>query len=421
MKRILFIGYRDKKRLLESSLKQKHQFVLLISSKEFKPEFAKLFNQVILVEDLFDWNILKSHLEKEKFDAVMTRYEEYTAIVAAIADHLGLPSSGYQNALKSRNKYLMREAFAKKKVPSADFALVQTLQDCEELVKKHGFPLILKQIAGIHSRYIFTIHSKQELSDQLDFLHKVLADDQGFLNQNLLNYPVKVSMPNPKKFFLLEEMLSGYELTVDTFIVNAEYFFTPICKYITSEEISLKDHHLPIRTMPYVLSSEDQIVILKTVQVALEALGLNFCVTHTEVFYNPQTKTCRLIEVASRGGGFRGEMYAECTGGDYDLALTQTVLGQKPILRNKVQKHINVVEVFAPQDGILKTIDYDFLNQDSSVKYLTLNRQVGQKVGLAKHGGKFILKFLVSDTDPVKSLEKAQIYLQKIQASIQVE
>lgn len=420
-KTILFVGYRNKKRLIQSTKKQGYKLMLLIDAKNYFQEYENVFDKVLVLENIFDWQAVEKILSKEKFDGVTTRYEDYTALVGAIADFFDLPSSGYANALKSRNKYLMRKAFAENCVPSADFALVQKIEDGRDLIAKHGFPLILKQIAGIHSCYVFKIKSEQELQEKIDFLHKALAQENNLLSENLINYPQDLDVPDPKKYFLLEELMNGEELTIDALILNQKIYFTPICKYVMSEEIGFEDHHLPIRIMPYQLSPEDEKIVYDVVKKALKSLKLNYCATHTEVFFDVKTKECRLIEVASRAGGFRAEMFEASQGGDLDLAISQLVLGEKLNLKQTCAKVASVVEVFSPDTGILKKIDYTFLFQDKTVSDFTLNRKIGDKVGLAQNGGKFILKFMLTGENYEQVLVKSKKYLKKIHDSIQLK
>jgi len=420
MQTILFIGFRDKVRLLKTTQAKGYKIKLLIDVKEYKKNYAELFDQVIFLKNIFDWQEVEATLKNEEFHGVMTRYEDYTALVAAIADNFNLPSSGYANALKSRNKYLMRKAFQKHKIPSADFVLIQKIEDAHGIIKRRGFPLILKQIAGIHSRYVFKIESEEDLIEKLDFLQNALANDESLLSENLRNYPADLNVPDPKKYFLLEEVLSGEELTVDALIYNNKIQTTPICKYVTSAEIGFEDHHLPIRIMPYQLSEDDEKIIFNTVKKALQALKLNYCATHTEIFFNPETKDCRLIEIASRAGGFRSEMFEVSQGGDLDLAISQVVLNEEPDLSTKQNKFVAVVEVFASRDGFLENIDYEFLHEDEFVSNVTVNQDLGDEVGSAQNGGKYIVKFMLVKDSYEDCLNLAKKYLKQIHDSIQV-
>lgn len=280
--------------------------------------------------------------------------------------------------------------------------------------------MILKQIAGIHSRYVFKIKSEEELIEKLDFLHEEFAKDTSLLSENLVNYPKEISVPDPKKYFLLEEVLTGEELTIDALILDGEIFMTPVCKYVTSEEIGFDDHHLPIRIMPYKLAKKDEKHISEVIVKALKSLKLNYCATHTEVFFNPKTKDCRLIEIASRAGGFRSEMFEASTGGDLDLAISQISVLEKPNFSTNKSQYAAVIEVFSSKDGFLENIDYEFLHEDECVSNITVNLDLGNKVGLAQNGGNYIIKFMLVKNSYDECMNQAEEYLKMIHNSIQV-
>ena len=122
----------------------------------------------------------------------------------------------------------------------------------------------------------------------------------------------------------------GEEITVDSYIVDGKPIHTPLCKYILSENLGFNDHHLPIRIMPYDVSPEDLSMIFDVTEQAYKALGADNCCTHTELFYDSQNHTCRVIEVAARSGGFRSEMFKHCCGGDLNLAAIQVALRMHP-------------------------------------------------------------------------------------------
>jgi biotin carboxylase len=303
-------------------------------------------------------------------------------------------------------------------VPSAEYALISSANDAEELIKKCGFPLIIKQISGIHSKYVAKVENKKELKKTIDFFQESLKKETGMLHDSLKNYSESHKAPDHRKHLLLEECLFGEELTIDAFIVNGEIFFTPICKYVMAEEIGIKDHHLPIRIMPYDLRKNQRDVILSTVKKALKALGADFCVTHTEVFFNTQTNECEVIEVAARGGGFRAEMVKNTCGGDYDLGIVRSALGLYPNVLNIPKKYAAVVEVFSPENGILNAIDASCIQDRKDILYITWNKKIGDEVGKASDGKSFILKFLVSEKTFEKAKSTAQELLKKIQKTI---
>ena len=327
---VLMVGYRGKKTHMTSAQAQGATFDLLIDASEMKPEFIEDFASVHVLDDIFDWRQIEPILQKTAYSGVFTRLEDFTVLVSAIAQYQSLPSVQVQNALKFRNKYLMRQAFAEQNVPSADFVLVQKPEDAQEFVQAHSFPLIVKQISGIHSKYVAKVENEAELTHTITSFLEALAKETGTLHGQLHHFPLPLEAPDHFTHLLVEECLTGEELTVDSFIVDGKVFHTPLCKYTLPEELGIADHHLPIRTMPYDVNEEELAIIHQAVEQSYKALGANYCVTHAEVFFNRETQDCRLIEVASRGGGFRAEMVRECCNGDFDLGLVHAALGMQP-------------------------------------------------------------------------------------------
>jgi len=421
-KRVLFVGFRGKETHVASVKAAGVIPFLLIEEKEARQEYSLLFEKVFAVKDLFDWSNVVTALKNYKFDGILTRYEDFVELTSALSEYFKTPGIKFENAQKFRNKYLMRKAFAEAKAPSADFELISSIEDAQSFLKKHSFPFILKQTSGIHSKFVAKVNSVQELKKTFSDFRKQLPKSNDNLQRKLKKYPQKVCAPDPLKNFLLEECLTGMELTIDAFVVNGKIFFTPICRYVLAEEIGIDDAYLPIRIMPFDLTSEEKKYIFDVVKQGLQALGANYCATHTEVFYDREKGEARIIEIAARGGGFRAEMYKNsCDGGDYDLAVVQATLGVSPKLSKKNQNCASVVEIFSPKNGKLKKIDYNILKKSKNISHLTINKKIGEKVGLARDGNSFVLKFLLK-TKNYESAKKQSIqFLNKIRKTIVVK
>ena len=418
-KNVLFIGYRGKKSHIESP-REKYRLFLLTEKSEFKEEYAQEFEKVFIVDDIFDWKKIHLALEGEKFDAVLTRYEDFVVQVSAIADFYALPSVPLENAMNFRNKFLMRQAFDKAKSPSADFVLVSNIDDAEEFLENHEFPLILKQISGIHSKYVSKVKNKEELEATIKHYLESLKKDPSNLHRDLSGSTLNNDAPHPHDHLILEEAMQGQELSIDAFVVNKKIYFTPICSYVLAEEVGIDDHHLPIRYLPCELTKKQQDIIHDTVAQGLHALGADFCTTHTEVFFNSKTNECRLLEIAARGGGFRAEMYKTSTGNDFQMASVEAALGIAPSFLKKINRYVAVVEVFAGEEGLLKSIDTSFLENRDDISHITFNKKVGEKVGKASNGGSFIVKFLTHDNTFAAIKKKSVDLLYQIRASIKV-
>ena len=418
-KHILMLGYRGKVTHIASVQNEGATLDLLIDKSEMKPEYEEEFHSTYVVDDIYDWKQIEAVASAHAYDAIVTRFEDFTTVVAALTDHLNLPGGRFEDAPKFRNKFLMRTAFAEHNVPSADFALVQSADDAKELIKKHGFPLIVKQIAGIHSQYVAKVNNEQELQSSITEFLTALGKETAMIHGKLQGYK-EIVAPDPRTHLLVEECLTGEELTVDAFVVDDEIFSTPICKYTMPHEMGIDDHYLPVRSIPYDVSPEEEKMIHSAVSAALHALGANFCVTHTEVFFDREKKECRLIEVASRGGGFRAEMIMQTCGGDYDLGVMRAALGLDPKVASVPSSYAAVGEVFAAENGILESIDYSCLEDQDDIHKLTVNRVVGEEVGRTSDGKAYILKFMVSADSYAGATDRAKELVLKVRNSITI-
>ncbi len=415
-KKILFVGFRGK----EEHLSQGHECYLLTDKKDFRPEYSELFSQVSIVNDIFDWKEVKSSLDGTFFDAVLTRFEDFIVPAAAIAAEKNLPGTVFEKSVTFRNKFLMKEVFAAKKVPCANHALISTMEEAKEFLTRHDFPLILKQLSGVHSRFVAKVKSHEDLAATLARFQTEIVNEMASLHDQLYNHENVPVSPDPRTHFLLEEMLTGEELSIDAITVNGKHHFTPVCRYLTSEEVGIEDHHLPIRILPADYTPEQEEIILNTVRQALDALGADFCGSHSEVFFNRETNDCRLVEVAARSGGFRGEMFAVSTENKFDLheACIQVALGNEVSVPTEYPIYTAVVEVFAPEFGEMSDIDISCLSGREDVQFVTVNKRVGDQVGPASRGGKYIIKFLLKGDGFADTLAEATKLLHSIRNSI---
>ncbi len=419
MKSVLFVGYKGKRSHVQSARK-KYRLFLLIEKGDYHADYESEFERVFVVEDIFDWKCIHLVLEGQLFHAVLTRYEEFVVQVSAIADYFELPGIALEQVLNFRNKYLMRKVLHSQHVPSAAFKLLSQPEEATDFVKKHSFPLILKQLSGIHSKYVTKVETEEELEKMMTHYLQALQNEADPLRQRLSHSGLKIDVPHPHEHLLLEEMLQGQELSVDAFVLRGQVYFLPLCRYVLAKELGIEDHQLPVRYLPYKLEQPQEALIYEVVEKALHALGADFCTIHAEVFFDPFTNDCRLLEVAARGGGFRAEMYGLSLGIDYDLMAVEAALGITPVIPKSFDQLVAVVEVFADKEGVLEFIDTQLLEKREDIFHLTQNKHVGDEVGRAICGKSYILKFQMVGATMAQLKRDALDLLKQLRQSIVV-
>lgn len=414
----LTIGFAAKKMHVNSATEAGARISLLIGKDKYKSEYEEIFHQVLVVDDIYDWDQLKKIIDQiqknEPIDFVLTRHENYVSLVGAINQYLGLPGIDYVSSRNFCNKYSMKKKWLEAGVPCADGICLDETIDLEYFLSKHSFPLILKKTSAAHSNFVVKVKSKEDLLEKLAFL-KNHAD--GYVTSKpVKNYDIEIH----ECHFLLEEMLYGREFTVDTFVSQGVFTHTPICEYVMADELGIEDSYLPIRTMPVVLSVSQEKLICETTEKALRALGARNCVCHTELFFDEKNNKCSVIETTPRGGGNRAEMTLFTTSHDYSLSVFKAAADLPIDQINKPNKAISIVEYFAEQKGVIEKIDLSFLSDNKAVSNILIRNNAGDSVEQAKFGGKTIVNFHVAAVDESQSRALAIELFKQVREAIKI-
>jgi biotin carboxylase len=214
-----------------------------------------------------------------KIDGIVCDTTDVGVTTAAfVAEKLRLPGIGYEVARNFTSKHRMRELSLRAGLPCPRFQLVKSLDEALVASDRIGYPLIMKPIANQSSRGVHRIESKAGIEC-------AFADARSFTRTGEL---------------LVEECLTGTEVTVESFCVGGRVHVTGI---------SDKRHfrHLPTvasrLTYPPDLASAVMTEIRRINEATIRALGLVDGVTHAEYFVGDGHVT--LVEIAARGGGSR--------------------------------------------------------------------------------------------------------------------
>ena len=412
----LMVGFAGNEMYVQSALKKGAKISLLICADKYKDAYKGFFHQILIVNDIYDWQEVKQAIDQsDKIDAVFTRFENYVSLVGAINQYLGLKGIDYQTSRNFCNKYLMKQKWLAAGVPCADGICLNDLSELDEFLAKHTFPLVLKKTSASHSSFVIKVKSKQDLLLQLAFLKSKAA---GYI----VSSPVKgYGNETQECQFLLEEMLHGRELTVDTFVSNGCFTHTPICEYVMAHELGIDDSYLPIRMMPTTLSVDQEKVVYATVEKALAALEARNCVCHSEVFFNELNDSCVLIEATPRSGGNRAKMTFLTTGHDYNLSVFKAAAALAIDTVARPTCSVGVIEYFAEQKGVIKSFNLDFLRLHPAVSNVKIRYKVGDVVEQAQFAGKSIVSFFVQKKDCLKTRQLAIQLFKQVRKAIKID
>lgn len=412
--KILVVGYAGKLHYISYALDNKIPIYLLVSRDKYKEDYENVFTSVFVVDNIYDLNQIREAIGNTQITAILTRFEKYISVVGALNEKLQLSGINYAIARNFSNKFLMKSRWLEADVPCADGICVESQKTLDLFLEKHNFPLILKKTSGVHSSFVYKVRSREDLLEKIH-LFSTLGKTYAVAR------PV-FGMASVEKEcdLLIEEMLSGIEITVDTFVSNGTFIHTPVCQYVMPEELGVHDSYLPIRSIPTDLPKPVRKRVFRIVESALAALGANNCVCHTELFYDAQKDKCWVIESTPRGGGNRSPMVNHATGGDYDASVFRASLGLEidPFVLNG--ETLAVIEYFSEKEGVVESLDLDFLKLTPGVKVIINRFKVGDQVKQAYLGGLSMVSVSLEGAEVNENRQEAMELFQKIRASIVV-
>lgn len=290
-----------------------------------------------------------------EYDLVCTDQSDISVgTVSYLAKRLGLNGNDEEVVEKFSNKYRSRQYAKSIGVPCPDFTSVRTLREMKAFIQNTGYPLMIKPCDSQSSKGIHRIDAG--LSD---------AELQACLDDALQYSFIGEA--------ILEQFLTGYEITVDGFCAYGKHQVLAI-----SKKKHFKTGIASTLTYPAPLPEELEERIIQTDNRYVEESGLMFGPTHAEYMVDEEKDEFSLVEIACRGGGTllssnvvpwvsgfdTYDAFLKClTGNPVDIA------GFKPLKRS-AELHffdfgdgeitmLSGIEEAAKTDGVL-LLDFDF-------------------------------------------------------------
>lgn len=288
-----------------------------------------------------DW-----HAE-ERFDGVITFSESAVITVAAVAEALGLPGIGVDTAVRSRNKYLMRQAYEKAGVPIPAYRLVPELSDALQAAEDFGYPVILKPTLGAGSHFVFRVDTPEEMAERF-------AQAAGGIQQMFWVNSEADGVDLGPNGLLVESFLDGKEYLMEALAWDDEVYLGSVVDRITAEGGTFDDdvHHAPTSLGP-----EDVAKVHRAVKAAAHAQGLRRSVMHAEVRFHEGEP--HLLEIAARVGGGGLDMIARLTA-DHDpiAAVVDIGLGRRPEVRHFQPTGVHVTAMcLICDEGVIEHVE----------------------------------------------------------------
>jgi biotin carboxylase len=223
---------------------------------------------------------------------------------AAVGEALGVPTHSQRTVQLAHRKDEMRIRLAEAGLDDTPAQLLRDLDSLREFARRHGFPLVVKPVGGLASFGVTVVRGDHEL--QPAFVRAQVASDHGW---------------HRSLGVLAEGYLDGPEYSVEAISEASEHVVLAItAKYADPATRVELGHVVPARLADDIRERIRQLVLR-----VLDALGVEFGATHTEVVLTVAGP--KVIETHVRMGGDEiWELVHGATGVDLiDCQLRQSI------------------------------------------------------------------------------------------------
>jgi biotin carboxylase len=395
---VVFIGFRHKTDSVRAAKEAGYKAVLLTHKPSERAK--ELFDEIIEL-NLKDADaiielipILKS---KYRVRGVLTNYEHYVVLRSYIAEHLGVPTSSVYAASCTRNKALQRHAleFLPENITARR---VTNFKEAKQAWQELGKDCFVKSISGVKSKLIFHVETEKELKQAVSSMIEgsKVPDEDLYDAYEFMKFHFKY--PNPNETFLVEKTVKGRLVSIDSIVGSRKIWHSPsLVDHVKASELGKDDTYLAYRLLPSKMKPELIKRLKKVVGGAIRILGLKNCAVHTELMIDAD-ENIHLIELASRMGGYRQDMYMQAYELDLSERLVKAVIGSDIKTRKKHKQHVALIEFFAEEEGKVQSIvgfnEEDLPDGIELVFFRPLSE--GLKVGPAKLGYPPAAKMMLS-------------------------
>lgn len=287
--------------------------------------------------DIADYFHLISIDEKEKILEIAEQYKPIAITTTAcevgnisacyVAQKLGLHSNSYETALNTTNKARMKEILLKNNIPTAKCVKISNISEIK--IDDITYPIVIKPTDRSAGRGVSFVCNKDEFVDKFE-----LAMRESY-----------------SKEVLIEEVMQGKQYSIETISCHANHQIVAYTEeYIDDSGNFIETQHM----IPARLNEQDLQKLHNLIIKLLNAFDIKYGACHIEVKLT--NEGFKVIELASRMGGWRDKLVQLAYNDDYNAMLIDSTLGISPTIKHLGQNY-GLVKLMYSQ------LDYDFYNK----------------------------------------------------------
>ncbi|EAI8344891.1 ATP-grasp domain-containing protein [Campylobacter jejuni] len=339
-------------------MKNKHFFIIgggdlqadlvLHAKKDFITHVFD-YNENCFCKDLADYFHPISIADKEKILELAIKFNIVGIATAAtelgnltvcyIGEKLNLGTNSYECAKNTTDKSLMKKVFERNNINHAKYFILKDEKDLEQIA---NFPVVVKPSDRSAGRGVVKVFDKE----------------------NLKKYFYKAKDFSYNKIVLAEEVLKGRQFSVEAISSHGKHQIIAITEeYLREGEFAndfLETQHL----IPARITHHEKKIIQNEIIKVLNAFKINFGASHIEIKLH--NNIVKIIEIASRMGGWRDVLVYHSYGIDYLQLLIQSSLKQElKKINTKAENFCLVKMIFTKEDYLfykkIKSLYPEFL------------------------------------------------------------
>lgn len=282
---------------------------LYVYALDYDPEAVGIpyADEFLCISTIDKEAVLKAAKEYQPDYIITSTSDMPVRTVAWVNEQLGRPNDiAFEDAICATDKAAMRRRMKECGVPVPEFHVIHSAQELKNVAEHMADRFIIKPADNAASRGVYLIEKK----DQPDY-----DEIYRFTHQYSRSGEV-----------LVEEFMTGPEVSVESFTVNDEtHIITITDKKVTEIPFFVETGH----TEPSRLPAEVQADIRSVAEGAIRALHLHNGPTHTEIKVTPAG--AKLVEIAARLGGdfITSKLVPLSSGVDLIDCCISATLGQK--------------------------------------------------------------------------------------------
>jgi formate-dependent phosphoribosylglycinamide formyltransferase (GAR transformylase) len=237
------------------------------------------------VNDVFDENELLEAVKllqnkHGKVHRLIAAIEQIQVPLAQVRERLGIKGMSVETAINFRDKNKMKEVMRKAGLPCAKHQLILSENEALAFVKKTGYPVVVKPLAGAASQGTYKAGNDKELIEAL-----------------------KKCDPNGAGPILLEEFIQGDEFSFDTFSQKGKSVFHSLTHYYPNPLEVMREPWIQWQVvLPREVDDEKYNDIRIAAAKTLKALGMDTGMSHLE-WFRRNDGSIAISEVAARPPG----------------------------------------------------------------------------------------------------------------------